>query len=145
MNSTVLKTNETATIVPPWDFESSIFDILPILASSCLLLPMSYFVCRYMVHICFCGMFFAKCSSPVLPFDCKLSLFRMPFKTRGWPGGAMVLGKLPVPGASYNFDYSRARAYCVCSRCGWGWFGHFYSHLSFLLFLPLFGRRLDID
>ena len=42
-------------------------------------------------------------------------------------------------------DYSRARAYCACSRCGWGWFGHFYSHLSFLLFLPLFGRRPDID
>ena len=44
-----------------------------------------------------------------------------------------------------NFDYSRARAYCACSRCGWGWFGRFYSHLSFLLFLPFFGRRLDID
>ena len=25
-----------------------------------------------------------------------------------------------------------ARAYCTCSRCGWGLFGHFYSHLSFL-------------
>ena len=48
-------------------------------------------------------------------------------------------------GASYNFDYCRARAYCACSRCGWGWFGHFYSHLSFLLFLPLFGRWPDID
>ena len=51
---------------------------------------------------------------------------------RGWSGGAMVLGKLPVPGASYNLDYSRARAYCACSRCGWGLFGHFYSYLSFL-------------
>ena len=28
---------------------------------------------------------------------------------------------------------------------GGGGFGHFYSRLSFLLFLPLFGRRLDID
>ena len=35
-------------------------------------------------------------------------------------------------GASYNFDNSRARAYCACSRCGWGLFGRFYSHLSFL-------------
>ena len=33
----------------------------------------------------------------------------------------------------YYFDYSRAGAYCACSRCGWGWFGHFYSHLSFPL------------
>ena len=41
----------------------------------------------------------------------------------------MVLGKLP---ASYDLDYSRARAYCAHSRCGWGMFGHFYSHLSFL-------------
>ena len=23
-------------------------------------------------------------------------------------------------GASYNLDYGRARAYCTCSRCGWG-------------------------
>ena len=42
-------------------------------------------------------------------------------------------------------NYSWARAYCFCSRCGWGWFGHFYSHLSVLFFLPLFGRRPDID
>ena len=48
-------------------------------------------------------------------------------------------------GASYNLDYRRARAYCACSRCGWGLFGNFYSHLSFSrLFLPLFGRRPDI-
>ena len=43
----------------------------------------------------------------------------------------MVLGKLPVPGRPTNLDWSRARAYCACSRCGWGLFGHFYSHLSF--------------
>ena len=42
-----------------------------------------------------------------------------------------MLGKLPVPGRPTNLDYSRARAYCPCSRCGWGLFGHFYSHLSF--------------
>ena len=32
--------------------------------------------------------------------------------------GAMVLGKLPVPGRPTNLDYSMARAYCACSRCG---------------------------
>ena len=31
-----------------------------------------------------------------------------------------------------QFGYSRARAYCSRSRCGWGLFGHFYSPLSFL-------------
>ena len=36
----------------------------------------------------------------------------------GVSGGAMVLGKLPVPGRPANLDYSRARAYCACSRCG---------------------------
>ena len=44
----------------------------------------------------------------------------------------MVLGKLSVPGRPLNLDYSRARAYCACSRCGRGLFGHFFSHLSFL-------------
>ena len=40
----------------------------------------------------------------------------------------MVLGKLPVPGRpTANFYYSRARAHCAYSRCGWGLFGHFYS------------------
>ena len=44
----------------------------------------------------------------------------------------MVLDKLPGPGRPTSLDKGRARAYCTCSRCGWGLFGHFYSHLSFL-------------
>ena len=47
----------------------------------------------------------------------------------GWSGGAMVLGKLLVPGRPTNWDNSRARAYCACSRCGFGLFGHFFSRL----------------
>ena len=47
-------------------------------------------------------------------------------------------GKLPVPGRPTNLDYRRARAYCACSRCGWGLFGHFFlSSITFLFFLPL--------
>ena len=42
-------------------------------------------------------------------------------------------------GASYNLDKSRARAYCACSRCGWGLFGHFFSRLSFLFSYSLGG------
>ena len=58
----------------------------------------------------------------------------------------MVLGKLPVPGGSYNLDYSRAGADCACSGCGWGFVWTFLlSSIISLLFLPLFGRRSDID
>ena len=49
----------------------------------------------------------------------------------------MVLGKLPVPGCPTNLDNSTARAYFACSRCGWGLFGHFFSHLSFLFSFSL--------
>ena len=56
---------------------------------------------------------------------------------KGWSGGAKVLGKLPVPGRPINLDNSRARAYCACSRCGWGLFGHFFSHLSLLFSFSL--------
>ena len=48
----------------------------------------------------------------------------------------MVLGKLPVPGRPTYLAKSRVRAFCACSRCGWGLFGHFFSRLSFL-FLSL--------
>ena len=51
---------------------------------------------------------------------------------QGRSGGAMVLGKLPVPGRPTNLDYSRARAFYACSRCGLGLFGHFFSRLSLL-------------
>ena len=49
----------------------------------------------------------------------------------------MVLGELPVPGRPTNLDKSRARAYCACSGCGWGLFGHFYPRLSFLFSFSL--------
>ena len=31
-----------------------------------------------------------------------------------------MLGELSVPGRPTSLDDSRARAYCACSRCGWG-------------------------
>ena len=65
---------------------------------------------------------------------------------RGWSGGAKVLGKLAVPGRPTSLDDSRARAYCACSRCGWGFVWIFFLPSIFsLFFLPLFGRRPDID
>ena len=56
---------------------------------------------------------------------------------RGWSGGAMVLGKLPVLGRPTNLDWSRASAYCTCSRCGRRLFGHFFSRQSFLFYFFL--------
>ena len=48
----------------------------------------------------------------------------------GGGGGAMVLGKLSVPGRPTNLDNS--------SRCGLGLFGYFFlSSIFSLFFLPL--------
>ena len=56
-----------------------------------------------------------------------------------------MLGKLSVPGRPTTLDDSRARAYCACSRCGWGFVWTFFlSSVFSLFFLSLFGRRPDI-
>ena len=50
----------------------------------------------------------------------------------------MVLGRLPVPERPTNFDCGRARAYCACSRCGWGCSDNFVSSIiSFSFSLSL--------
>ena len=64
------------------------------------------------------------------------SLFSERERERG--GGTMVLRILSVPGRPTNLDNSRTRAYCACSRCGRGLFGHFFlSSIFSLFFLPL--------
>ena len=68
---------------------------------------------------------------------------RSPVVRGGGSGGAMVLGKLSVPGRPTKLDNSRARAYCACSRCGLGLFGHFFlSSIFCLFFLPLWEMGL---
>ena len=62
-----------------------------------------------------------------------------------WSGGAMVLGKPLMPGRPTNLYYSRAKAYCACSRCGWGLFGHFSLVYHFSFHSPSSGRRPDIN
>ena len=47
----------------------------------------------------------------------------------------MVLGKLSVPGRPTYLDNCRVRAYCACSRCGWGCLDIF-SCVYFFSFLP---------
>ena len=57
----------------------------------------------------------------------------------------MVLGKLPVLRRPINLDNNWARAYWACSRCGWGGLDSFLSSVVSLFFLPISGRRSDID
>ena len=57
----------------------------------------------------------------------------------------MVLGKLPVPGRSTIWTIVGQGPIALAVGAGGGLFGHFYSPLFFLLFLPLFGRWLDKD
>ena len=49
-----------------------------------------------------------------------------------WSGGAMVLGKLPVPGRPTIWITVGQGPTALAEGAGWGLFGHFYSHLSFL-------------
>ena len=64
----------------------------------------------------------------------------------GWSGGAMVLGKLPVPGRPTIWITvgQGPTALAVGAGLGVVWTFLLSSILSFL-FLPLFGRWPDID
>ena len=50
----------------------------------------------------------------------------------GWSGGAMVLGKLPVPGRPTIWIIVGQGPIALAVGAGGGLFGHFYAHLSFL-------------
>ena len=50
----------------------------------------------------------------------------------GRSGGAMVLGKLPVPWRPTIWMIVRQGPIALAVGAGGGLFGHFYSHLSFL-------------
>ena len=57
---------------------------------------------------------------------------------RGWSGGAMLMGKLPVPGRPTNLDYSRGQgptALVVGASRGCFW-TFFLSSIISLFFLP---------
>ena len=75
-----------------------------------------------------------------------MDTFRCAFwGTLGWSDGAMVPGKLPVPGCPTGLDDSGPGVYCGCSGCRCGLFWIFFSYLLFLFFLPLSGKWTDID
>ena len=63
----------------------------------------------------------------------------------GWSDGAMVLGKLPVPGRPTNrITVGQGPTALAVGVEGVVW-TFFLSSILSLLFLPLFGRRPDID
>ena len=59
-----------------------------------------------------------------------------------WAGGAMVLGILPVPGRPTIWI---ARAYWLAVGAEGGCLDILLSPILSFLFLPLFGRRPDIN
>ena len=64
---------------------------------------------------------------------------------RGWSGGAMVLGKLPVPGPPTSWIIVGQGSTVLAVGAGGGCLDIFslVYHISFLT--PLSGRRPDID
>ena len=54
----------------------------------------------------------------------------------GGGGGAMVLSNFPVQKHPAYLDCSRARAYCACTRCGWGSLDIFSLLCRFSLLSP---------
>ena len=75
-------------------------------------------------------------------WDANHSIAWFSSAARGWSGGAMVLGKLPVPGRPTIWSIVGQGPTVLAVGAGGGGFGHFYSHLSFLSFLPSLGDGL---
>ena len=62
-----------------------------------------------------------------------------------WPGGATVLGKLSVPGRPTILIKVEQRQTALAVGAGGVVWAFLLSSILSLLFLPLFGRRPDID
>ena len=63
----------------------------------------------------------------------------------GWSGGATVLGKLPVPGRPTNLERVGQGPSVLAVGAGGGCMDIFSLVYHFSFFLPLSGRRPDID
>ena len=63
----------------------------------------------------------------------------------GWSGGAMVLGKLPVPGRPTILITVGQGPIALAVGAGGGGLDIFTLIYPSPFFLPLFGRRPDID
>ena len=93
-----------------------------------ILIFLSYFMC-----CCFEQLFSVVCH------ECKQNNMVRYETEWGWSGGAMVLGKLPVPGRPAIWMIVGQGPTALAVGAG----GDCLD--TFLLFLPPFGRRPDID
>ena len=66
-------------------------------------------------------------------------------QTEGWLGGAIVLGKPSVPGRPTIWITVEQGPTALAVGAGGGCLDILLSSILSLLFLPLFGRRPDID
>ena len=83
-----------------------------------------------------------------LHFSLKLYLKLSKFISsayRGWSGSAMVLGKLPVPGRPTIWITVGQGPTALAVGAGGAFWAYLLSSIFSLLFLPLSGRRSDID
>ena len=86
----------------------------------------------------------------LLQFDFITSNIKNKFKCifeefRGWSGGAMVLGNLPVPGRPTIWITVGQGPTALAVGAGGVVWTFLLSSILSLLFLPHFGRRPDID
>ena len=75
-------------------------------------------------------------------YPCLELIFMVP---TGWSGGAMVLGKLPVPGRPTIWITVGQGPTALAVGAGGGCLDILLLSILSFLFLPLFGRRPDID
>ena len=93
-----------------------------------------------------CYMFFAI--SPVNGFTCSINRYysiNFSLGYSGWSGGAMALGKLPVPGRPTIWTIVGQGLVALAVGEGGGVWTHLLFSIFSLLVLPLSGRRSDID
>ena len=71
--------------------------------------------------------------------------YQLSLTYRGWSGGAMVLGNLPVPWRPTIWMIVGQGPTVLAVGAGGGCLDIFLSSITSLFFLPLSGRRPDID
>ena len=74
-----------------------------------------------------------------------LEVYPAPSQPGGWSGGAMLLGKLPVLGILLIWNGVGQGPTALAVGAGGVVWAFFLSSIISLFFLPLSGRRPDID